>query len=149
MRPAFFRHAFFGAFTALLLAAPAFGQSLDRPDTDPNAYPDPYAQADNFLKLPPGRVMGSSSAAALDHEGHIWVADRCGANDCKGSKLDPVMEFDANGNFIKAFGAGKFLFPHGIFIDKDDHIWLTDGHVGGRGDVVGEHRSAELVDGRD
>ena len=137
MRPAFFHHAFFGAFTALLLAAPAFGQSLDRPDADPNAYPDPYAQADNFLKLPPGRVMGSSSAVALDHEGHIWVADRCGANDCKGSKLDPVMEFDANGNFIKAFGAGKFLFPHGIFIDKDDHIWLTDGHVGdGIGDDI-------------
>ena len=58
MRPVFFHHAFFGAFAALLLAAPAFGQSLDRPDADPNAYPDPYAQADNFLKLPPGRVHG-------------------------------------------------------------------------------------------
>ena len=47
------------------------------------------------------------------------------------------MEFDANGNFIKAFGAGKLLFPHGLYIDKDDHIWLTDGHVGdGIGDDV-------------
>jgi sugar lactone lactonase YvrE len=47
------------------------------------------------------------------------------------------MQFDANGNFIKAFGAGKFLFPHGMYIDKDDHIWLTDGHVGdGIGDDV-------------
>ncbi len=121
----------------MLLGAPALGQSLDRPNANPNAYPDPFSPAQNFLKLPSGRVMGSSSAVAVDHEGHIWVADRCGANDCKGSSLDPVMEFDASGNFIKAFGAGKILFPHGFFIDKDDHIWLTDGHVGnGIGDDV-------------
>lgn len=128
-----------GALCAALLlaAAPAFAQTLDHPDADPNAYPDPYTQVDNFLKLPPGRTMGSTSAVAVDHEGNIWVADRCGANDCKGSKLDPIMEFDANGNFIKAFGAGKFLFPHGMYIDKDDHIWLTDDHVGnGIGDDV-------------
>jgi sugar lactone lactonase YvrE len=132
------RMAFYGAVcAALFFAAPAFAQTLDQPDADPNAYPAPYTQVNNFLKLPAGRTMGSTSAVAVDHQGNIWVADRCGANDCKGSKLDPIMEFDANGNFIKAFGAGKLLFPHGMYIDKDDHIWLTDGHVGdGIGDDV-------------
>jgi hypothetical protein len=81
--------------------------------------------------------MGSSSAVAIDQEGHLWVADRCGANDCAGSQLDPIMEFDANGRFIKAFGGGMLLFPHGFFIDARDHIWITDGHVGGgKGDDV-------------
>ena len=130
---------FSGAFCAALFlaAAPAIAQTLDQPDTDPNAYPNPYAQVNDFLKLPPGRKMGSTSAVAVDHQGNIWVADRCGANDCKGSKLDPIMAFDANGNFLKSFGAGKLLFPHGMYIDKDDHIWLTDGHVGdGIGDDV-------------
>jgi NHL repeat len=48
-----------------------------------------------------------------------------------------VMAFDKNGNFLKSFGAGKMLFPHGIFIDKSDHIWIADGHVGkGLGDDV-------------
>jgi len=137
MRSAFFRHAIFVVLSALVIAAPAFARSLDRPDDDPNAYPDPYTGAQDFLKLPAGRLMGSSSAVAVDHAGHIWVADRCGANDCNGSKLDPIMEFDANGKFIKSFGAGKLLFPHGIFIDKDDHIWLADGHVGhGIGDDI-------------
>jgi sugar lactone lactonase YvrE len=91
--------------------------------------------------------MGSTSAVAVDHQGNIWVADRCGANDCKGSKLDPIMEFDANGNFVKSFGAGKLLFPHGMYIDKDDHIWLTDGHVGeGKGDDVLEFdRNGKLL----
>ncbi|HEX7741859.1 MAG TPA: hypothetical protein VF442_05425, partial [Sphingobium sp.] len=133
-----YRTVFSGALcAALFLAAPVLAQTLDRPDDDPNAYPNPYAQVNDFLKLPPGRKMGSTSAVAVDHQGHIWVADRCGANDCKGSKLDPIMEFDAAGNFVKSFGAGKLLFPHGMFIDKDDHIWLTDGHVGdGIGDDV-------------
>ena len=134
-----YRIGLYGVLCAALFlaAAPAFAQTRDQPDADPNAYPDPYTQVNEFLKPPAGRTMGSTSAVAVDHQGHIWVADRCGANDCKGSKLDPVMEFDANGNFIKAFGAGKLLFPHGMFIDKDDHIWLTDGHVGdGIGDDV-------------
>jgi streptogramin lyase len=103
----------------------------------PNSQPNPYRTIRDFFKLQAGRTMGSSSAVAVDHKGNIWVADRCGANDCKGSKLDPVMEFDKDGKFIKAFGAGKMLFPHGIFIDKDDHIWIADGHVGnGIGDDV-------------
>ena len=103
----------------------------------PNSQPNPYRTIRDFFKLPAGRTMGSTNSVAVDHEGHIWVVDRCGANDCAGSKLDPVMEFDAKGNFIKSFGAGKFLFPHGMTIDKDDHIWVADGHVGhGIGDDV-------------
>jgi sugar lactone lactonase YvrE len=93
----------------------------------PNSYPNPYKADAAFFKLPPGRVMGSSSAVAVDSKGHIWIADRCGVNSCADSPLDPIMEFDANGNFIKAFGTGKFLFPHGFFIDHKDRIWITDG----------------------
>jgi hypothetical protein len=100
----------------------------------------PFARADGYLKLPPGRQMGSTSSVAGDSAGHIWVVDRCGANDCAGSKLDPVMEFDAQGHFIKAFGAGQLLFPHFIFIDRADHIWIADGHNNGKiGDDVIEY----------
>src|ERR1700684_2758038 len=88
-------------------------------DDTPNSQPNPYRTVRDFFKLPAGRTVGATSAVALDSKGHIWVADRCGTNDgCAGSKLDPVMEFDKNGTFIKAFGGGELLFPHGIFIDK-------------------------------
>jgi streptogramin lyase len=103
----------------------------------PNSQPNPYHRVDNFFKLPPGRTMGSSSAVGVDHQGHIWIAERCGANSCANSKLDPVMEFDAGGNFIKAFGGGMMVFPHGFFIDQADHIWVTDAQLGeGKGDDV-------------
>jgi mono/diheme cytochrome c family protein/sugar lactone lactonase YvrE len=97
----------------------------------PNAQPNPYVADTGFLKPPPGRTLGSSSGVAIDSRGHIWVADRCGANDCAGSPLDPIMEFSAKGDFIKAFGRGTLLFPHGLFIDRNDHIWVTDGHADG------------------
>src|SRR5271167_1655616 len=125
-----------------LFAAAALGglccpAALADTNAAPNSQPNPYRRVDNFFKLPAGRTMGSSSAVAVDHHGHIWIAERCGANSCANSKLDPIMEFDAGGNFIKAFGGGMMLFPHGFFIDKADHIWVTDGQVGGgRGDAV-------------
>jgi sugar lactone lactonase YvrE len=129
---------------ALLLTAalltPVMAQTPDRPTPNPAA--NRYATVQGFFKLPKGRVMGSSSAVAGDSKGHIWVVDRCGANDCAASKLDPVMEFDAQGNFLRAWGAGKFLFPHGFLIDAGDHLWITDGHVeqGSKGDTVQEFR---------
>ena len=96
-----------------------------------NDLPDPYRADRGFFKLPPGRAMGSSSAVAVDSRGHVWVVDRCGKNDCAGSDLDPVMEFDARGNFIKAFGRGLFNFPHNLYIDAHDHLWVTDNRAGG------------------
>lgn len=102
-----------------------------------NHQPNPYRSEYGFLRLPPGRVMGSTSAVAVDSKGHVWVAERCGANSCAGSSLDPIMEFDAEGNFLKAFGGGLTVFPHGFFIDGEDNLWLTDARVaGGKGATV-------------
>ncbi|HEY2009363.1 MAG TPA: peptidyl-alpha-hydroxyglycine alpha-amidating lyase family protein [Rhizomicrobium sp.] len=110
-------------------ATGVLSSSANDPANTPNSQPNTYVAAPGFFKLPPGRTMGSSSAVATDSHGNIWIADRCGQNDCAGSHLDPIMEFDARGNFIKAFGAGKLLFPHGFFIDAHDHVWVTDGHT--------------------
>jgi sugar lactone lactonase YvrE len=126
----------FAVLTALTLPLCAGPLPLDQPGTVPNA-PTGYAAA-LTLAPPAGRTMGASSAVAIDSKGHVWVVDRCGANDCAGSKLDPVMEFDA-GKLLHSWGAGRFLFPHGLFIDRRDHIWITDGHVNkSMGDTVME-----------
>jgi sugar lactone lactonase YvrE len=102
-----------------------------------NKQPNPYRSEFGYLKLPAGRVMGSTSAVAIDSKGHIWVAERCGANNCGNSSLDPIMEFDAAGNFIKAFGGGLTVFPHGFYIDATDNVWLTDARaMTGKGATV-------------
>jgi hypothetical protein len=92
-----------------------------------NSAPDPYRTIADWAMLPPGRTWGSTGGVAVDHHDNIWVAERCGANSCAGSDLAPILEFDRSGKLLKSFGAGMFVFPHGITVDSSDNIWVTDG----------------------
>ncbi len=42
------------------------------------------------------------------------------------SPLDPILHYDASGKLIKSFGAGLLVGPHGIFVDRDGNVWVTD-----------------------
>src|SRR5215831_2938267 len=94
-----------------------------------NDAPNPYETVDNYFKLPEGRTWGSTSAVDIDKDGKsIWVGERCGKNSCADSPdLDPILHFDAKGNLINSFGKGKIMFPHGVHVDKQGNIWITDG----------------------
>jgi DNA-binding beta-propeller fold protein YncE len=92
------------------------------------AQPNPYHIIENWAKFPAGRAWGSSSGVAIDRDGtSVWVADRCGANSCAGKTVAPILKFDAAGNLVKSFGEGLFVFPHGLYVDHDGNIWVTDG----------------------
>ena len=92
-----------------------------------NSAPNPYETIEGWAKLPGGRVWGATSAVYPANDGkNIWIAERCGANLCVGSDLDPVMLFDPDGNIIKSFGAGMITWPHGIYVDADDNVWIAD-----------------------
>ena len=93
----------------------------------PNSLPNPYRTIENWAKLPEGRTWGSAAGVAVDLHGNIWVAERCGANTCVGSDLAPILEFDSSGNLLKSFGADMLLFPHGIYVDREGNVWVTDG----------------------
>jgi len=94
----------------------------------PNSQPNPYRTIDQWGQLPEGRAWGSTSAVEIDKDGRsIWVAERCGANSCIGKMDPPILKFDHSGKLLASFGAGMFVFPHGICVDKDGNIWVTDG----------------------
>jgi sugar lactone lactonase YvrE len=90
------------------------------------AYPNPYTTIERWGQLPEGRTWGSTSAIDVAPTGHIWVAERCGANTCAGSKLPPILEFDPSGKLLRSFGAEMFVFPHGFHVDRDGNVWVTD-----------------------
>lgn len=99
-----------------------------------NQAPNPYQTIENHFKLPEGRAWGSTSAVDIDKDGKtIWVAERCSANSCwdaaKGqmSPLDTVLKFDSSGKLLLSTGKGLMVFPHGIHIDRDGNVWVTDG----------------------
>lgn len=113
------------------------GGSATMPPT--NEHPNPYETIAGWAKLPEGRAWGSTSAVEIDRDGvSIWVAERCQQNLCTGSDLPAILKFDANGNLVKSFGAGILNFPHGIHVDRDGNVWVTDG----RDNRVGRGRGA-------
>ncbi len=89
--------------------------------------PNPYRPVENHFKLAEGRWWGSTSAVDIDIDGRsIWVAERCAANSCAGSKLNPILRFDASGRLRRRFGEGLFILPHGIHVDREGNVWVTD-----------------------
>jgi DNA-binding beta-propeller fold protein YncE len=115
---------------AFAVAAVAFvaGVALAEDNAPNNNLPDPYWRVANWAKMPQGRVWGAAAGVDIDPDGKsVWVAERCGANSCANSKADPILKFDASGKLVKSFGGGMFVFPHGINVDKDGNVWVTDG----------------------
>ena len=98
-----------------------------------NDAPNPFTTVKEYFKLPEGRSWGSTSAVEIDKDGKsIWVAERCGQNSCfdraagKMWDLPTVLKFDSTGKLVKSFAAGMMVFPHGIHVDRDGNIWVTD-----------------------
>ena len=92
----------------------------------PNSQPNPYPNVAQWGQLPAGRVWGNTSAIDVDAQGHIWVADKCGTTSCTGRTEHPVMELDASGKVLRSFGSGLFASPHGIHVDAEGNVWVTD-----------------------
>ena len=107
---------------------------------DPNAAPNPYRVDEGWAKLPEGRKWGAAIGIDIDRDGSsVWVFDRCAtADDCSGSNLAPIQKFDASGKLVASFGAGMFNYPHGLFVDRDNNVWVTDGRAknNGKGHTV-------------
>jgi len=123
------------ALAAMVLAAICAPPASLRAQSDPvpNSQPNPYLTIDDWAKLPAGRTWGSAAGVAVDRNDNVWVAERCGANSCfdeasgRMSTLPPILKFDRSGKLVRSFGAGMLIFAHGIHVDRDGNIWVTDG----------------------
>ena len=89
---------------------------------------NPYHSVDGWENFPEGTVFGAFTGGFPDPDGeHLWMLNRCGANICADSDLDPIIKFDMDGNVVDSFGARLFGFPHGFFLDHDGFLWVTEG----------------------
>ena len=77
--------------------------------------------------LPPSPCSSSVCCACP------WAVIRCDAtgpehfgNGCPDSDLDPILKFDADWNVVESFGGGMFIWPHGLFVNEDRNVWMTD-----------------------
>jgi len=95
----------------------------------------------SWPKLPAKWVWGQVSSVSVDERDHAWILQRPSTirTDQKGRAAPPVMEFDAQGNFVQGWGGpGEgYDWPeieHGIYVDPKGSVWIggngkTDHHL--------------------
>jgi DNA-binding beta-propeller fold protein YncE len=76
-----------------------------------------YEVVENWAQLPEGWEFRDVAAVACDSQDRVYVFNR-GAH--------PMMVFDRDGNFLRSWGEGSFPRAHGLHIDVDDTLYLTD-----------------------
>ncbi len=107
---------------------------VDPAATDPaaNDLPNPNPTViTEWGPLPDGRTWGSTAGIDIGPDGHVWAYDRCGGNalagGCDTSDVRPILKFDkSSGEVLTSFGAGMFVLPHGLHVDSDGNVWVTD-----------------------
>jgi DNA-binding beta-propeller fold protein YncE len=115
------------ALAMLFCGAIALAQSVPPAGSPPN----PYTTIDRWGTLPAGRQWGGVSAIDVDRDGRsVWVAERCGGGSYADSSLAPILKLDRTGAVVSSFGAGLFVVPHGIDVDADGNVWVTDASDG-------------------
>jgi streptogramin lyase len=116
------------ATLAVLLVALGF-QATTRAQAAPcvNEAPNPYHMVNNWAHTI--RPWASTNNVYVDGQDHIWVFDRCEDGGCVGSKMAPIWELSPDGDVVRNFGAGMFVNPHQVVVDRDRNIWLVDGQA--------------------
>ena len=101
--------------------------------------PIPTRMEELRVQLPDGRKLGAPIGVEIDQSDGktLWVYERCGADTCVGSTVDPVMKLDGNGKILANFGGGLVNWPHGFYVDRAGDVWITDGRgENGKGNTV-------------
>jgi sugar lactone lactonase YvrE len=131
---------------ALLASAPVLAQTTIAQIGLPDPFGPPERQ---WAKLADGKPWGTTAGIEIGPHGEIWAIDRCGDGTCDGSAMAAVHQIDPKtGRPIRSIGQGLFAMPHGLHVDKDGNVWVTDAAVAKKGGVKGEQVIKMSPDGK-
>ena len=102
-----------------------------------NDLPNPYRRDANWAQLPAGMKWGAVIGAEPGPDGDIYVVHRCFENSCAGRSEPPIFKFDPAGKVLQSWGVGAYVFPHGLYVDAQGSVWVSDAQGrGGKGHQV-------------
>jgi streptogramin lyase len=78
-----------------------------------------FHRVDNFFRYPAYSVIGRLSGVAVGPNGHIVALNR---------GYHPVLEFNADGSFVRTWGEGSRMFEgaHSLRFDPQGDLWYID-----------------------
>ena len=106
---AVFRSCVYSCLLSLVVMNPAFsGENVD------------FLPSITFFQIPAGITLGPVSGVGADDSGNVYLLQR---------QAPPVMCFDRTGKFVRSFGDDLVGTGHGLAIDPQGNVWVTDtGH---------------------
>jgi hypothetical protein len=117
------RRTFLRGLTAAV-AARAFGQTGDAPNSQPN----PYKLVLNWARLAEGmKWWGQIVGLDVDKDGNIYAFNRFDSlRGVVNVDTPAILKFSPDGKLLTSWGKGMFALPHNLFIDRFGYIWTAD-----------------------
>src|SRR5262245_54781677 len=113
---------------SVLVAGPLLVLAVVTLAAQSGSAPNPYREDASWAKLPVGAKWGGVISIDPAANGDMWVFHRSDP---------PVLRFDPSGKVVKSFGAGMIVQAHGMTIDRDGNVWVTDAQIkDGKGNQV-------------
>jgi peptidylamidoglycolate lyase len=91
-----------------------------------------YEVVPDWPAAPEGANLGVCAGIGVDSHNNVFVFHRNERVWTSTFPAEPVAEptvsvFDGHtGKLVAAWGAGEFIMPHGLTVDREDNVWLTD-----------------------
>jgi len=91
-----------------------------------------YELVSGWPDLSKGYKIGQPTGIGIDKNDHIFVFHRAGRKwstpfPDSAISQNTVLELDNSlGKILHSWGANYFIMPHGLTVDKQNNIWLTD-----------------------
>lgn len=114
-----------------VLGCAATGQRASAPIV-PQYQPDP-----SFPHLPNDWALGNVSDVAVDLHDNVWIIHRPRTVKAGRTSAPPVLEFDASGRFLQAWGgeSSGYDWPdaeHNIVVDHRSNVWISGSSPSGQ-----------------
>lgn len=91
-----------------------------------------YSVVHGWPLLPEGRALGRAAGVAVDSHNHVFVfhsVDRDWTDTLPDDPIEgaTIAVFDgATGKLVAEWGNDMFVMPHGLTVDSEDNVWVTD-----------------------
>ena len=116
----------------LILSAVVYGCHTKSDSSDNKTDKLEYELVNEWPQLSSGYRLGQPTGIGIDNNEHIFVfhrASRRWTTPFPDSLIaeNTILELESEtGKILNSWGANYFIMPHGLAVDKDNNIWVTD-----------------------